>query len=290
MSTNNTLWVPPLSSRDQKLLNKQRGRRWQKVAKWTGFSDKTLWDWLQLLAALAIPVVIAAGTLWFSPQQNEASSRASDQQHKTDLQVAQDQQQENALQIYLDRMSDLLLNSKLRESRPMDEVRNVARAKTLTVLRQLDPLRKGFLIKFLYEAALIRMYSPIISLQDADLSSINFGSNIGLNTSSSIYGPPVTGEPNHCNLSGINLQGADLKDSSFKNADLSRAFLAGAYLGGADLSGANLSGANLSLSLQPHLDQHILPRNRPSFLLENSSCIRYSEVKKSTPWDKAFES
>jgi uncharacterized protein YjbI with pentapeptide repeats len=75
--------------------------------------------------------------------------------------------------------------------------------------------------------------------QDADLSRINLGSSIGLNTSSpSIYGPSATGEPNGCNLSGINLQGADLKDASFKNA-----YLGNAYLGGADLSGANLTGA-----------------------------------------------
>ncbi len=30
---------------------------------WTGFARKTLWDWLQLLAALAVPVVL---TFWCS--------------------------------------------------------------------------------------------------------------------------------------------------------------------------------------------------------------------------------
>ena len=38
-------WRPP----------KQRNARWR----WTGFTGKTLWDWLQLLSALAIPVVLA---------------------------------------------------------------------------------------------------------------------------------------------------------------------------------------------------------------------------------------
>jgi hypothetical protein len=33
---------------------------------WTGFGDKTFWDWLQLLSALAIPVVLAAAGLWFT--------------------------------------------------------------------------------------------------------------------------------------------------------------------------------------------------------------------------------
>jgi hypothetical protein len=33
---------------------------------WTGFGDKTLWDWVQLLSALAIPVVLAAAGFWFT--------------------------------------------------------------------------------------------------------------------------------------------------------------------------------------------------------------------------------
>jgi hypothetical protein len=33
---------------------------WKQLWKWTGFGEKKLWDWLQLLSALAIPVVLAA--------------------------------------------------------------------------------------------------------------------------------------------------------------------------------------------------------------------------------------
>src|SRR5437588_10189005 len=32
---------------------------------------KTLWDWLGLLAALAIPVVVGLGTLWFTRLQQQ---------------------------------------------------------------------------------------------------------------------------------------------------------------------------------------------------------------------------
>jgi hypothetical protein len=32
----------------------------------TGFAGKTLWDWLQLLAALAIPLVVGFGAVWFT--------------------------------------------------------------------------------------------------------------------------------------------------------------------------------------------------------------------------------
>jgi len=37
----------------------KRSRR-TKLWAWTGFGEKKLWDWLQLLSALAIPVVLAA--------------------------------------------------------------------------------------------------------------------------------------------------------------------------------------------------------------------------------------
>src|SRR5918993_3442278 len=45
---------------------------------WTGFGDKTVWDWLQLLSALAIPVVLAAAGLWFTAQQDHRQEVTED--------------------------------------------------------------------------------------------------------------------------------------------------------------------------------------------------------------------
>jgi hypothetical protein len=36
---------------------------------------KTLWDLLQLLAALAVPVIVGFGVAWFTTQQGKASER-----------------------------------------------------------------------------------------------------------------------------------------------------------------------------------------------------------------------
>src|SRR2546423_14975969 len=36
---------------------------------------KTLWDWLQLLAALAIPAVVGLGVAWFTTKFNEQQSQ-----------------------------------------------------------------------------------------------------------------------------------------------------------------------------------------------------------------------
>ena len=186
--------------------------------------SKTFWDWLQLLI---IPVILAAGALWFNAQQGQMSQHLSDLQHQTGLQIAQDQQQATALQTYLDRMSDLLLVDNLRKSKSGDEVRQVARARTLTVLRSLDPARKGYLLQFLYEANLINKNEVIVELSGADLSGADL---------------------KFANLSGADLSGADLKFANLSYADLTGAILHRAKLSFANLYGTILKKADLSLA------------------------------------------
>lgn len=244
-------WIESQRERQQR-IGHQRERHQQKGSfAWTGFKGKTLWDWLQLLAALAIPVAVAVGTLWFTAAQSQASDRASAQQHKTDLQIAQqqyqnnihlanDQQQETALQTYLDRMSDLLLNSNLKVSKPGDEVREVARARTLTLLPQLNGVRKKEVVQFLYEAGLINVGpDPIVDLHGANLRGADLN-NIDLSDATR----------NGADLSGADLRGADLSSAVLSGANLSQADLSGAslhyaYLADADLSGAKLNDADL---------------------------------------------
>src|SRR5260370_9953393 len=121
---------------------------------WTGFGPettepkqhaKTLWDWLNLLGVLAIPVAVALATTWFTTQQG----KVSDAENK-------DNQREALLQEYIDKISELLLKEHLGELKPeYEEVRKIARIRTLTVLRRLDAERKGSALQFLYEAGLI---------------------------------------------------------------------------------------------------------------------------------------
>ena len=119
--------------------------------------SKTLWDWLQLLI---IPVLLAAGALWFNAQQSQMSQQLSDMQRQQGMQIATDQQRETTLKTTMDDIKDLLgygnnsllLNKGLIASKPGDEIRVVARAEVLSALRQLDGKRKGILIQFLYEA------------------------------------------------------------------------------------------------------------------------------------------
>src|SRR5579863_7036961 len=95
---------------------------------------KTLWDWLNLLGVLAIPAVVGLGAAWYTAQQGKVSDRRNSLEQKKNQQIVENQFQQALLQSYLDRMSELLLEKNLRGSQSDDEVRNVARARTLATL------------------------------------------------------------------------------------------------------------------------------------------------------------
>jgi hypothetical protein len=155
-----------------------------KWSKWTGFGEykdlsaakgtdtqraKTLWDWFQFLGTLAIPIIVVIVAASFSAQQNHDLQIAA-QQHQNDLAITKDQQEQATLVTYLDRMQELLTNAHLSDPKAPDEVRAIARARTLTALANLDPERKRTLLQFLYEAKLIVANNTIVDLFGADLS------------------------------------------------------------------------------------------------------------------------
>src|SRR5260370_2697678 len=69
-------------------------------------------------------------------------------------------------------MSELLLHGKLRESQPGDEVRTIARVRTLTILPRLDKGRKNSVLQFLYESELIGKNKCLVRLYGANFSKI----------------------------------------------------------------------------------------------------------------------
>jgi hypothetical protein len=144
---------------------------------------RTLWDWMQLLI---VPVVLALIALLFNrattrteqklaaeryKQDKEIASRhyhqdqhIAKQRYEQDQHIALDKQREDLLQTYLDRMSELLLE---KDQLTSEQSRNVARARTLTVLCRLDAGRKEILLQFLSESGLI----SIIDLSGAQLAA-----------------------------------------------------------------------------------------------------------------------
>jgi uncharacterized protein YjbI with pentapeptide repeats len=187
------------------------------------FGGKTVWDWLHLISALAVPIVLAFVGLWFTSQQ-DARQQQVEEQRADDV----------ALQAYLDQMSTLLIRRDLRLStednatEDSKEARILARARTLTVLGRLDATRRAQVLQFLDEAELIASVNgktPIVMLSDADLSGTDLS---------------------EANLRGADLSGADLSYAGLPVADLSDADLSDADLSDADLSDADLSGTDLS--------------------------------------------
>ena len=179
-----------------------------------GLRGKTLWDWLQLLI---IPAVLAVGGYLFNFTITRTEQESVRQRDRTERELTLDNQREAALQSYIDKISELLLEKKLRESQPEDEARTLARVRTLTTLPQLDNTRKGSVLQFLYESRLIEKDKSIITLTGANLSGAK--------------------------LSGAKLNGTDLNGVNLDGADLTFA----------NLNNTNLSSANLSNTLQLHL-------------------------------------
>jgi|SRR5215216_5896042 len=204
---------------------------------WTGFGEsriqkeaqtedlrraKTLWDWLQLLI---VPAVLAIGGILFNWQQNRRARRGESQRA-----------QDTALQAYLNQISELLIDKGIRdECRRYGDTRVTARARTLSVLSQLDGDRKQIVLRFLREARLINreklilegrtIYARYVGLRGADLTNANL---------------------RNIKLVDAALEGAILENADLRYADLTNADLRGANLKGANLDKAILTGANFT--------------------------------------------
>jgi hypothetical protein len=208
-------------------------------AKNTGFETKTLWDWMELLI---IPLALAGGALYLQQSERAVERKTTEDHAKLEREIATDRQQEAALQAYLDRMADLLVPKESDNESNWD----VARIRTLTVLRVLDTKRKGIVLLFLDEAGLIDDEGALISLAGADFSKVE------------LERYDLSG----ANLSEANLSNARLYSANLLDANLSKADLTSAYLGDTDLSNADLRGAKVSdlqLSIAKSLKDAIMP-------------------------------
>jgi len=253
---------------------------------WTGFDKKTFWDWMQLLI---VPAALAIASFLFAraehrrekaaeQQKTEAERQESEQKTQWERHFAQQQaiiersltkwrletemkqkeefQRETLLQAYFDRMEILLVEKALRRSELGDEVRMIARVRTLTTLQRLDLERKTEVFWFLYESCLLgdQNGERIVDVSDADWNSINLnGAHLeqidlrDINLSHAYLRDADLAGANleDAILCQADLQGANLRGAKMQNADLTHANLMGADLAGADLQGATVYHANL---------------------------------------------
>jgi Pentapeptide repeats (8 copies) len=234
----------------------RRDKFWER----TGFGDKTIWDWMQLFI---IPAVLVVGGYVLNSQQTSRQLATEESRAEAQLEAEKERTQQEALQQYNNEMRSLILEEDLRYSPEGDAVRDLARARTLGVLDNLDPDRKRIVVLFLRETSLLSSYGDtIVDLSGADLRDANLREARLVNTSLGVQGESLTPHDERTDLSGADLSGAILLGANLKGAILKGADLSGALVGstdpnlpwhpknadlqGVDLSDANLSGAELA--------------------------------------------
>ncbi len=202
-------------------------------ADWTGFGDfvnpigeyhraKTLWDWLELLI---IPFVLAFLVYWFNRQERRYEIRIAEQRTQLERELTRDRSEESALQKYLTEMSEFLINGKLWDSSPNDEVRFIAQLKTVTLLRLLSKDRRNIVFQFIQDAGLGKFLMVRAKVRFLDLS-----------------GSRILG----ISFNNADLTGTIFKDSTLVAVDLSKANLAGSNFQNTYLTGVDFTEANLS--------------------------------------------
>jgi uncharacterized protein YjbI with pentapeptide repeats len=174
--------------------------------------------------ALIVAGVVAAITAAVGLLNLRLTRKNLEQQRVLEAQRAQG----TALQAYYEQIGKLLTEYDLRNTQH-EEIQELARGQTWTVLRGVDRAGKENLLTFLHGAGLIGAENPTIALTGA-----NFG---GANLQQA--------KLEEANLQGANLYKANLYGADLHGANLSEANLSAADLSGADLSGAHLETANL---------------------------------------------
>jgi uncharacterized protein YjbI with pentapeptide repeats len=231
-----------------------RSRLWAR----TGFGDKTVYDFLQLLI---VPLALAVIGFWFTMQQDARQQQIEDeraqqaqkienQRAEAEREIEEQRAQQATLQAYLDQMGTLFLDRDLRTSSENSDVRRLARARTLVVLDALSSDRRNSVLRFLEETELIQARPPdrppIISLKYASLRNFELTGKQLLRGTDLTQAWLTGADLSEAHLEGTDLSGAHLGGADLRGAYLQDAKLSGAYLYDTDLRGAYLSGADLS--------------------------------------------
>lgn len=227
-----------------------------KFWQWTGFSSKTLFDWIEVVA---VPTGVAVGTLiatvGLGYVQNE---------------ISKDNQRSTLLLDYYERMQGLLLDKDMPKPSTSEPAASMANALTLTTFRQLDGARKGELLKFLYQAGLIKVDSrcqksskekakqsvckdSIIDLEGARLEGTSLADGIVLEgvdlAKASLKGANLPRiQLTNAKMNGIILDDAIITDALLNNANMENAKLNNATLNNSNLYKAKLSYARLEVA------------------------------------------
>ena len=284
--------APPVSKRIEQWINQRPGTTvltsllfvtffilfyWATLGngapQWTGFGAydevdggpraRTLWDWLGLLS---VPAALGAGAYWLNKSQKDTELKIAEKAREKDRELAEkarasereiadSRQKQASLEAYYDRMTELLLEHGLRESAAESEMRSIARARTIAVVKSLDAERNRQLFAFLQASKLTEGKPPVVNLARADLSGSDLSNIavIGADISQiKLISATLSGallrkvDLRMADLSQANLSHIDLNEVDLFQAILKETVISDALLYEVNLRGANLIGANIS--------------------------------------------
>jgi uncharacterized protein YjbI with pentapeptide repeats len=206
------------------------------------------------LSLAALPtIVFGIFTIVFSLQQ-DASAKATREQ---DQRQADEINRRIIFKEYIDDMKEVLLDKHFQQN--MNTSLLHIRIQTLTVLRNLDVVRKHDVILFLYENGLIRHdQTPIIDLHGADLTGMKF----------------IKSSTEACQLPYLYLPGVYAENILFKGCFLNLAVFNNASMAGAIFRSCNLfnsSFTNTNLTKSQFRDSNLYLVNFTSTYLVQSS-------------------
>jgi uncharacterized protein YjbI with pentapeptide repeats len=235
---------------------------WKAMIGWKaleGYSNPAPDDATGKKEAVQVYVVIVAGVIAsITAAVGLANLRLTRKNLEQQRELEAQRAQGTALQAYYEQIGKLITEFDLRNTQ-REEIRELARGQTLTVLQEVDGNGRGSLLTFLYGAGLIGTENPAVVLTGAylpeaalrgrNLTRVDLG-NANL-WKANLQGASLW----RANLSAANLQRADLRKAileeaelqgaNLQRADLREANLQAAYLQRADLREANLQAANL---------------------------------------------
>jgi uncharacterized protein YjbI with pentapeptide repeats len=155
--------------------------------------------------------------------------KIKEQQQRDDMN-AKEIRMQNIYDTFMREISSIVLKDNINLTKA--EI-TFARAKTVLTLEQIDPKRKWYLIKFLYDNQLLytsKWGMKYLDLAEVDLSNVNFGGKrqFGRRT----------------DLSSILLSNIQLRNSTFENVGLSQANFVFSDLNNSNFIGVSMSGAS----------------------------------------------
>ena len=199
-----------------------------------------------------------------SRQQRDLDRQLADEKRQQDYELANvtrmmsEKQRSHELDMELQRHRDSLFVAYMNELALLLDKNNgtvtsnpvtaaLVRAKTLTLARQLDPMRNSHLIRFLFEVGQLTDGAAPLDLSNAELNSIDLSTGT---QQSKMHKLCLTG----AYLVNASFARQDMSYANFRHAHLTGALFTGAVLHAADFSYAKLERADFSHAKMTHVN------------------------------------